>query len=193
VDEKHRLRQRLRLERRKYVAALPKATNGLLFLRPPAPVAALVPPGAVVGLYSAIAQEAPTRSYAKWFHENGRQLALPWFAARGAAMQFRIWGDPYDDSALVNGPYGQLQPSADAEEVIPDVAFLPLIGFTADGDRLGQGGGHYDRWLEARPHTLAIGLAWDCQLVDSLPIEPHDRKLAAIVTPTRLYAQDGFN
>jgi 5-formyltetrahydrofolate cyclo-ligase len=71
--------------------------------------------------------------------------------------------------------------------VVPDVLFVPLVGFTADGGRLGQGGGHYDRWLEAHPETKAIGLAWDCQLADDLPREPHDRPLLAVVTPTRLY------
>jgi 5,10-methenyltetrahydrofolate synthetase len=66
-------------------------------------------------------------------------------------------------------------------------SFVPLVGFTADGQRLGQGGGHYDRWLAAHPDTVAIGLAWDMQLADELPTEPHDRPLAAVVTPTRIY------
>jgi 5-formyltetrahydrofolate cyclo-ligase len=67
------------------------------------------------------------------------------------------------------------------------VLFVPLIGFTADGARLGQGGGHYDRWLPEHPGTLTIGLAWDCQLEDTLPHEAHDQPLRAVVTPTRLY------
>jgi len=65
---------------------------------------------------------------------------------------------------------------------------VPLIAFTADGHRLGQGGGHYDRWLGAHPETPAIGLAWDCQLAEELPVEDHDHPLAAVVTPTRIYA-----
>jgi 5-formyltetrahydrofolate cyclo-ligase len=67
------------------------------------------------------------------------------------------------------------------------VLFVPVVGFTEDGARLGQGGGHYDRWLAAHPGAVAIGLAWDCQRVDALPVEPHDAPLAAVVTPTRLY------
>ena len=70
---------------------------------------------------------------------------------------------------------------------MPDVVFVPLVGFTPDGARLGMGAGHYDRWLEAHPAALAIGMAWDCQEVAALPLEPHDRPLAAIVTPTRLF------
>jgi 5-formyltetrahydrofolate cyclo-ligase len=192
LDEKQKLRAELRAARRAHVASLPDATRALLFLRPPAPVAALAPEGAVVGLYHAAPHEAPTRSYARWLYENGRTVALPWFASRDGAMTFRRWLDPYDDAndlgGLETGPWSTLQPATDAEEVVPDAVFVPLIGFTAEGARLGQGGGHYDRWLSEHPHVVPIGLAWDSQRVDALPTEPHDRPLRAVVTPTRFYA-----
>ena len=187
MTDKTGLRARLRAERRAHVAALPATTRALILLRPPAPVVARVPDGAVVGLYHATPVEAPTLGYARWFRENGRRLALPWFAAKDAPMTFRAWTDPFGESDLEPGPWGALQPSAEAEEVVPDVAFVPLVGFTADGHRLGQGGGHYDRWLAAHPATLPIGLAWDIQRLDSLPVEEHDRVLAAVVTPTRIF------
>ncbi len=177
----------MRALRRAHVMALPDATHALMFLRPPGAIAALAPEGSVVGLYHATAFEAPTRSYARWHYENGRQVALPWFAGRDADMRFRLWTDPYDDTGLEIGPFGALQPSPEAPEAVPDLAFVPLLAFTPEGERLGQGGGHYDRWLEANPGVTAIGLAWDCQRADSLPLEQHDRKLSAIVTPTRLY------
>ena len=187
MDEKQFLRARLRKARRQHVAALPEATRRLLFLRPPAPIAALVPEGSLTGIYHATPEEAPTRGYAQWLYENGRQVALPWFAGRDAAMRFRLWRDPFGDHGLEPGPYGALQPGEDAEDVSPALVFVPLLGFTAAGDRLGQGGGHYDRWLAANPAATAIGLAWDCQLADALPREPHDRQLRAVVTPTRFY------
>ena len=71
--------------------------------------------------------------------------------------------------------------------MVPDVLFVPLLGFTKNGGRLGQGGGHYDRWLAAHPDTVSIGLAWDAQLVDTMPLQEHDRGLSAVVTPTRFY------
>jgi 5-formyltetrahydrofolate cyclo-ligase len=191
VDEKQQLRAELRALRRAHFAALPQATRALIFMRPPAPLAALAPEGSVAGLYHANPPEAPTRGYARWFYENGRRIALPWFAARDAAMRFRIWADPYDDDTLEPGPYGHLQPPADAEEVVPELAVMPLLAFTAEGGRLGQGGGHYDRWLAGHPATLPVGLAWDCQLVAALPLEPHDLPLRAVVTPTRLYEGEG--
>jgi 5-formyltetrahydrofolate cyclo-ligase len=187
VNEKPLLRARYRKLRREHVAALPEVTLRLLFRHPPAPIASLAREGSLVGLYHANPEEAPTRAYAQWFYENGRTIALPWFAARGEVMGFREWRDPYDDAELEPGPYGALQPLGDAPEVTPALAFVPLLAFTARGDRLGQGGGHYDRWLADHPATVPIGLAWDCQLADSLPLEPHDQALHAVVTPTRFY------
>jgi len=187
MSDKQTLRTRLRAERRAHVAALPASTRALILSRPPGPVAARAPEGAVVGLYHASPQEAPTGGYARWFAENGRRIALPWFAGRGAPMQFREWTDPFGLSDLEPGPWGALQPLAGAAELVPEVAFVPLLGFTSEGHRLGQGGGHYDRWLAENPATIPIGLAWDMQRLDSLPWEPHDRRLAAIVTPTRIY------
>lgn len=187
MTDKATLRGELRALRRAHVDALPPGTRALILARPPARVAARVPAECIVGLYHATAHEAPTGGYARWFQENGRRIALPWFASRQAPMQFREWTDPFDLTDLEPGPWGTLQPVAEAAELVPDVAFVPLVGFTADGHRLGQGGGHYDRWLEAHPQTLPIGLAWDVQLRDSLPLEAHDRLLAAVVTPTRFY------
>lgn len=191
MNQKPMLRARFRKARREHVAALPDATRKLLFLRPPAPIAGLALEGALIGLYHANADEAPTRAYAQWFFENGRRIALPCFADRGAPMEFREWRDPYDDEGLVADPYGVLQPDSDAAEVTPTVVFVPLVAFTAQGERLGQGGGHYDRWLAANPTAVPIGLAWDCQLAEALPIEPHDRLLQAVVTPTRFYEGAG--
>ena len=187
MDSKSDLRQRLRAERRRHVAMLEDSTRALLFMRPPAALLGLVPGGATVGLYRANPHEAPANSYARYFLENGHPLALPRFAHREAPMEFAAHLDPFGESDLEVGPYGLLQPYAEAEAVVPQVLFVPLLGFTADGDRLGQGGGHYDRWLSEHPATIATGLAWDCQLLDELPREDHDVPLSAVVTPTRLY------
>lgn len=187
VDEKRKLRERLKKKRREHVQALPDAVRRLIFHRPPASVAALREPGSTIGLYYAGPFEAPALSYAKWYHENGYRLVLPWFADPDSPMKFRVWSDPYDDDTLEPGPFSVLQPRSDSESVAPDMVFVPLVGFTASGHRLGQGGGHYDRWLEANPAVPAIGLAWDCQLIETLPIEPHDAILDMIVTPTRAF------
>lgn len=181
------LRRSLRAARRAHVEAQPDAIRALLFHRPPAPVAARIPAGAIIGLYHAAPFEAPAHGYARFFHDAGHAIALPRFTARDSAMAFAHHADPYDDRGLTPGPFGMLQPDAAAEPLIPDVLFVPLVGFTADRARLGQGGGHYDRWLVEHPAKLAIGLAWDVQICADLPTEPHDVTLDAVITPTRIY------
>ena len=186
MEGKAALRARLRAARRAHVAGLPDAVRGLLFHRPPRAVAALVPAEATIGLYAETSEEALASGYGRWFFNEGHTVALPWFGRRDAVMEFRGWDNPFVDDDLEPGPWGMRQPAPTARAVIPDVVFVPLVGFDANGGRLGMGAGHYDRWLEAHPQALAIGLAWDCQEVPALPLEPHDRALAAIVTPTRL-------
>jgi 5-formyltetrahydrofolate cyclo-ligase len=184
---KKELRNRLRAERRAHVAALPDGIRALLFMRPPRPIVDMIPQGAIIGFYCATENEAPTAAYARFFHEAGHQTSLPRFANRDSAMEFAAFNDPFGETDLAEGPYRIMQPEESAAVVTPDVLFVPLVGFTADGHRLGQGGGHYDRWFEANPTAMAIGLAWDCQLTETLPLEQHDHPMAAVVTPTRLY------
>ncbi len=187
ANAKAALRKSLRAARRGHVAALEPRIKALLFMRPPAALASLIPASATIGFYHAIGDEAPTLAYARYFHDAGHKLAMPYFARRGAPMEFRHWASPYHEELLEPDPYGALQPLADAEPLTPDVLFVPLIGFTANGQRLGQGGGYYDRWLAQYPDAPAIGMAWDSQLAENLPLEAHDRSLTAVVTPTRLY------
>jgi 5-formyltetrahydrofolate cyclo-ligase len=187
VTSKQALRAELRQRRAEHDAEIPPALRGLLFHRPPATLLDLVPKSAVISVYYPISGEASPLGYARWFAEQGHSVALPWFAGRGGPMRFKLWGNPFDESALVPDPYGAMQTPGDAAEAQVDVAIVPLLGFTAEGQRLGQGGGHYDRLLAAQPDLVPIGLAWDCQLVDALPVEPHDQRLRAVITPTRFY------
>ena len=183
---KKQLRTELRRKRSEHAAELPPQVSALVFNRPPSPVLDLVPDGATVGLYRSDAGEAPSASYIKFFFERGHPVALPRVTTLDKPMEFRLHTDPYEESDLESGVWGLRQPGTDAPVVVPEVLFMPLVGFTAKGDRLGQGGGYYDRYLAAHPQTLAIGMAWDVQEVPELPTELHDIRLSAIVTPTRV-------
>jgi 5-formyltetrahydrofolate cyclo-ligase len=190
VISKSELRKSLRAARREHAEAQPDSIRALLFHAPPRPLLAKIETGAVIGLYHANAHEAPAAGYARYFHENGHAVALPRIASESAAMVFARHTDPFAGDDLEPGPFGLLQPGATAQALIPDVVFVPLVGFTPMGKRLGQGGGHYDRWLAEHPGVLKIGLAWDIQRVepeDRLPTQPHDVPLDAVVTPTRIY------
>jgi 5-formyltetrahydrofolate cyclo-ligase len=64
-----------------------------------------------------------------------------------------------------------------------DVVIVPGTAFTAAGDRLGQGGGWYDRFLaRVRPDCVTIGVGFAPQLVSELPVEDHDIRLDLVVT-----------
>ena len=187
MTDKPALRAELRQRRLAHEAEIPQAMRSLLFHRPPAPLLDLVPAGAVVGVYYPVPGEASPLAYARWLAERGNPVALPWFARRGAVMQFKLWENPFEQTGLVPDPYGAMQPEAGSADVQVEVAIVPVLGFTAAGQRLGQGGGHYDRFLAANPFVVPIGLAWDCQLASQLPAEPHDVPLRAVITPTRFY------
>ena len=89
-----------------------------------------------------------------------------------------------DDAHLRQGPMGILEP-AEAEIVQPDdveVWLVPGLAFTRNGKRLGYGGGWYDRLLaEAPKDAVKFGLAYEFQVVDDLPSEPHDVLLSKVV------------
>lgn len=96
-----------------------------------------------------------------------------------------------------NNKYGIQEPKPDASSVGPistiDVIFMPLVAFDAQGNRLGMGGGYYDRTLaQLQPisdkavRPLLVGLAHDCQEVKKLPTEAWDVPIDVIITPTRI-------
>ena len=186
-ENKAELRRDMRAIRKQAFAELPDPVRGLVFSRPPAPVLERIPVDAVVGLYHATGSEAPAARYAQYLMENGHRIALPRLTADDTTMRFVEHTDPLGESDLAAGPHGLMQPGDDAEDLVPDVVFIPLLAFDEAGGRLGQGGGYYDRWLAAHPEALRIGLAWDAQKLELVPMEPHDMPLHLIVTPTRIY------
>ena len=187
TDQKAAIRDTLRAARREHAAALPPEVSALVFRQPPDPLLSLVPEAATIGLYRAGEGEAPAVNYTRFFHERGHTVALPRVVKLSEPMHFHVHTDPWGESDLEAGPMNLRQPHLSAPIVVPDVLFMPLVGFTERGERIGQGGGFYDRWLADHPATLAIGMAWDVQRVDDLPVEDHDMPLTAVVTPTRIY------
>ena len=86
------------------------------------------------------------------------------------------------------------EPAGPAVPLLPLRAMLvPALAVGVDGARLGKGGGYYDRVLsslprENRPAVAAIVRDQDVMASGSLPMEPHDRHVDALVTPTRVIA-----
>jgi 5-formyltetrahydrofolate cyclo-ligase len=68
-----------------------------------------------------------------------------------------------------------------------DAAIVPGVAFDRRGHRLGYGGGHFDRLLaRLRPAAVAVGVAFDTQLVEEIPTEPWDRAVDFVVTESGL-------
>jgi 5-formyltetrahydrofolate cyclo-ligase len=87
---------------------------------------------------------------------------------------------------LLLSRWGLFEPPADpTREVDPaqiDLVIVPGVAFTADGERIGRGRGHYDRFLASlAPHATAVGLCFATRLLPSLPTEPHDRRMDQVI------------
>ncbi|MCY0876289.1 MAG: 5-formyltetrahydrofolate cyclo-ligase [Firmicutes bacterium] len=91
-------------------------------------------------------------------------------------------------SAVRKGTYGLRQPLGPAVPVQQiDAILVPGVAFTKRGQRLGMGGGYYDRFLaECRADAVRIALAYDLQIVEDVPATSLDQGVDWIVTPTRL-------
>ena len=119
----------------------------------------------------------------------GCATALPVTPADGQPLRFHRWtvGDRLDD-----GPYGTKQPPADQPLCCPDVILAPMLAFDSAGWRLGYGGGFYDRTLAvlrgAGHHLSVIGIAYDGQKLDKIPVGPYDMPLDADLCSTGLFA-----
>ena len=115
-------------------------------------------------------------------------VCVPVVVAAGRALSFRRWAP---GARMVPGGFGTMVPE-DAAEVTPEILIVPLVAFTARGDRLGYGGGFYDRTLAALPGAPAVGLAYAAQRVDRMPLEPTDVPLGAVATEEGLWRGGGL-
>ena len=78
------------------------------------------------------------------------------------------------------GRFGTMHP--EGEIVRPDFLLVPLLAYDASGNRLGYGGGYYDRSLAALPHAFRLGCAFSAQFFEHVPTEPTDLHLHAVAT-----------
>ncbi len=119
-----------------------------------------LPRRAQVMLFDGLATEPATESWFEWCAANDVDAFVP----------------EVDGPDLVVAP-GGVDPAA------LDVVVVPGLAFTLDGRRLGQGGGHYDRFLpRLRADCITIGACFAEQVIGDLPVEPHDRRVDHIAT-----------
>ncbi|MDF0599882.1 5-formyltetrahydrofolate cyclo-ligase [Psychromarinibacter sp. C21-152] len=114
-------------------------------------------------------------------HATDAPVGVPVMQGKGRPLVFHLW---QPEAEMQEGPFGARIPVS-AAEMTPAVLIVPLVAFDRAGNRLGYGGGFYDRTLErlrAAAPTRAIGFAWAAQEAEALPLEPTDQPLDAIVT-----------
>ncbi len=123
--------------------------------------------------------------------QQGKQLCLPVLHPFSPGNLLFLRFTP--DTPLIRNRFNILEPKLDITQVVLlselDIVFTPLVAFDSHGQRLGMGGGFYDRtlqhWQENGPYP--IGLALDCQQVEQLPIEEWDIPLPEIITPGKVW------
>jgi 5-formyltetrahydrofolate cyclo-ligase len=148
---------------------------------------ARMPAGDVVALYAAKGTEVDTAPIDAFARARGLRVAYP----RIADGQRRLEFCEVEPSALVDGKFAIREPHRDAPVV--DLAMIsafviPGLAFDRAGGRIGWGRGYYDATLvNANPQALRIGLAFECQLVETAARDAHDVPLHYVVTEAAVY------
>lgn len=138
--------------------------------------------GQVIAGYMPMRSEiSPLSAMAALAEQN--RICVPVIEAKATPLRFREWSP---DAEMSAGEFGAMIPVT-GPWLTPDIVIVPLVGFDKSGNRLGYGGGFYDRTLEKlrgqRP-LRAIGFAFAAQQLVPLTPEPSDQPLDAIVTET---------
>ncbi len=132
--------------------------------------------------YLATYDEVELTSFHQWAREQGKQVAYPITHKRGV-MDAAV---PDHEGAFVVDVYGILSPlRTEARIVEPDqidVVIVPCVGFDSQGNRLGHGGGYYDRYLRQCPQATAILVAFSEQELPCVQAEEHDIPIKTILT-----------
>ena len=113
--------------------------------------------------------------------EAGARICVPVIAGAGLPLDFREWTP---GCAMVEGPFRAMIPES-GDWLTPETLIVPLVAFDAGLNRLGYGGGFYDRTLSrlrAGGPVAAIGFAFAAQELPGLPVEKTDQPLDAVVT-----------
>ena len=101
-------------------------------------------------------------------------------------MNFYRWS--FDEPLLIND-YGIPEPIS-KRKVYPEILLIPLMGFDNEFNRLGYGGGFYDRYLAKKGNSrkiLKIGVGFSLQKVSKIPTNQHDVSLDNIITEKKIY------
>lgn len=132
-----------------------------------------------IALFAAMNDEVPTVVALDRWPQLGKRVVVP--RVEGDIMRFY----DYSPEQMRTGAFGILEPEGDNEcrpEEI-DLIIVPARAFTRAGERLGRGGGFYDKYMsKAEFRASKVGIAFECQIFDSLPCDLHDIRVDHVVT-----------
>ena len=134
----------------------------------------------IVGGYYPVNFEIDDLALLRKFEKNKFDISLP-VIKKNFQMDFYKWS--FSNLLKVN-KYGIPEPEK-KNIVYPDILLIPLLAFDKNLNRLGYGGGYYDRLIEKlskKKNIIKIGLAFSTQKIDKIPINIYDQKLDYIVT-----------
>lgn len=124
-----------------------------------------------IALFAAMGDEVATRYALDRWPQLGKHLVVP--RVEGDVMRFY----PYSPDRMQTGAFGIEEPMGDDEFVAQDIDLIivPARAFTRRGERLGRGGGFYDKYMSLPGfRAYKIGICYECQLFDELPTAEHD-------------------
>jgi 5-formyltetrahydrofolate cyclo-ligase len=147
-----------------------------------------------VSLYYPMHNEISPFGFIKYFNLNKFKLTLPVVKAQSRSLLFKEW-DLKDK--LKRGKLGNLEPFYNTSNFLPQLIIVPMLMFDKNLNRLGYGGGYYDKSInELKKHFtrekkdfVTIGLAYSLQETKSIPHEAHDEQLDFIITEKKLLSK----
>lgn len=133
--------------------------------------------------YLSYLSEVETEALISGFLEQHIALSVPKIMGKTEMLAIPLC----DLSELEPDKMGILTPKSNQAASGPfDIAITPGVGFTEKGERLGYGRGYYDRWFARNEVKTKIGIAFEIQIVDELPIEETDMPLDMLITEKRI-------
>ena len=129
-------------------------------------------------MYNSLPDELSTREFLeKW---SGRKH---FFLPRVNGVDLDIL--PYDRTRMHLGAFRIEEPDGDDTVDLDtiDMVVVPAVAYDRHGNRVGRGKGYYDRLL-SRMKAVTVGVGYDFQLVDDIDVEPHDRRVSIVITPS---------
>ena len=146
-------------------------------------VLAALPANAIVALYAPKGTEVDTTALDATLRARGLRIAYPRIVDGDRRLAFHVAAG--DELEVAH--FGLREPRADrpAADLASIAAFvIPGLAFDRSGGRVGWGRGYYDATLAHAPGALRVGIAFDCQIVDSVPRAAHDIQLHYVITET---------